>query len=130
MTNEFSFSPTGGYTDFTWVTELSPLALIFVVVALACYFFRRLKNLPTSWVWPITIIGILFYMLIGPDVPKTNAAQNLAYKFLYGCIPSIFGTVVAWGLHDKLFASLAAKWPVWGWLVSEEVKCNDPKPNP
>jgi hypothetical protein len=132
MTNDLPLDPqvqkTADFTDFSWVMDLSPLALIFVVVLLACYFFRRLKNLPTSWVWPITIIGILFYTLIGPDVPHADTAKNLAYKFLYGCIPSIFGTMAAWGLHDKAFAALAAKWPMWGWLVSDEVKNDDPKP--
>lgn len=131
MTNEVVNSyNASGFTDFTWVTELSPLALIFVVVTLTCYFFRRLKNLPTSWVWPITIIGILFYMLIGPDVKNTTMGQNLGWKFLYGIIPSITGTFAAWGLHDKAFASLACKWPVFGFLVSDEVKNDIPKPNP
>ncbi len=119
MTNEATSLSADNFTDFTWLTTLSPLGIIFVFVLVVVYFVRRLKNIPTGWTWPMTILGALLYMLIAKNDPVITLRTQLAVNFMFGAVVSILATLAAIGLHDKAFAALAAKWPILSILISD-----------
>lgn len=128
MTNTIPSLSTGDFTDFGWLTGLSPLGIIFVFVLVLVYFVRRLKNIPTSWTWPMSVIGTLLYLLIAKEDPSTAMRTQLGMNFIFGSIVSILGTLAAIGLHDKAFAVLAEKWPIFSILISDDKTNTPPTP--
>lgn len=119
MTNSPSFTAEN-FTDFGWLTGLSPLGIIFVFVLVLVYFVRRLKNIPTAWTWPMAVIGTLLYLLIAKSDPDMATRTQLGMNFIFGSIVSILGTLAAIRLHDKAFATLAEKWPIFSILIADD----------
>lgn len=103
-------------TNFNWLIDLSPMAFLFLFIAVVCYFIRRLTFIPNKWLLPVPILGALVYVSMPNALPPP-----LVLKVLFGILISIFGIMAAITAHDNFFTWLARYIPIMAVFVSPDV---------
>lgn len=120
-------------TSVDTLKGLTPELLVIVFSVFLSYALRRVPAFPNNWVFPATIfVSELTYIVLGDPVAGRPQTWNIVHKLTIGVPLSVVGALVATAAHDKLIRPLAAKIPIFQFLLCDDglvpAPADPPKP--